>query len=112
MEIHYTPKHGSWLNIAEMELSVLSEQCLDRRLPDQATLAREVGAWEQERNARSSMIDWRIMTENPRIKLKHLYPSFDDGRVTRPVPPFSGFSLHHEALLLIYLRLMSKRLIR
>ncbi len=57
MEIHYTPKHGSWLNIAEMELSVLSEQCLDRRLPDQATLAREVGAWEQERNARSSMID-------------------------------------------------------
>ena len=66
--------------------------------------SREVGAWEQERNARSSMIDWRISTENPRIKLKHLYPSFDDGRVTRPVPPFSGFSLHHEALLLISAR--------
>src|ERR687893_609436 len=68
--------------------------CLDRRLPDQATLAREVGGWEQERNARSSMIDRRITTENPRIKLKHLYPLFEDGRVTRPGPPFSGFSLH------------------
>jgi hypothetical protein len=77
-EIHYTPKHGSWLNMAEIELSVLAEQCLDRRLPDQATLAWEVGAWEQERNGRCSTIDWRFSTEDARIKLKHLYPSFDD----------------------------------
>ncbi len=78
LEIHYTPKHGSWLNMAEIELSVLSEQCLGRRLPDQATLTREVEVWEQERNARSSTIHWRFTTEDARIKLKHLYPSFDD----------------------------------
>jgi hypothetical protein len=78
LEIHYTPKHGSWLNMAEIELSVLAEQCLDHRLPDQATLAREVGAWEQERNGCSSTINWRFTTKDARIKLKHLYPSFDD----------------------------------
>jgi hypothetical protein len=78
LEIHYTPKHGSWLNMAEIELSVLAEQCLDRRLPDRATLTREVGAWEQERNARGSTIDWRFTTDEARIKLKRLYPSFDD----------------------------------
>ncbi len=78
LEIHYTPKHGSWLNMAEIELSVLSEQCLDRRLSDQATLVREVEGWEQERNGRGGTIDWRFTTEDARIKLKHLYPSFDD----------------------------------
>jgi DDE superfamily endonuclease len=78
LEIHYTPKHGSWLNMAEIELSVLAEQCLERRLPDQSTLAREVGAWEHERNGKCSTIDWRFTTEDARIKLKHLYPSFDD----------------------------------
>jgi transposase len=78
LEIHYTPKHGSWLNMAEIELSVLSEQCLDRRLPDQDSLRREVAGWEQERNGRSSTINWRFTTEDARIKLKHLYPSFDD----------------------------------
>ena len=74
LEIHYTPKHGSWLNMAEIELSVLSRQCLDQRIPDQETLGEEVGAWEAERNAYESSIDWRFTTEDARIKLKHLYP--------------------------------------
>ena len=74
LEIHYTPKHGSWLNMAEIELSVLSRQCLDRRIPDRESLAGEVGAWEAERNAAASSIDWRFTTEEARIKLKHLYP--------------------------------------
>ncbi len=78
LEIHYTPKHGSWLNMAEIELSVLAKQCLgNRRLPDQGTLGGEVGAWERERNGKSSTIDWRFTTADARIKLKHLYPSFD-----------------------------------
>jgi hypothetical protein len=77
LEIHYTPKHGSWLNMAEIELSVLCEQCLDRRLADEVTLRKEVGAWEQERNTRGSTIEWRFTTEDARIKLKRLYPSFE-----------------------------------
>jgi len=68
LEIHYTPKHGSWLNMAEIELSVLAEQCLDRRLADQATLEREVMAWEAARNAASRGVDWRFTTEDARIK--------------------------------------------
>ena len=76
LEIHHTPKHGSWLNIAEIELGALSRQCLDRRLADQATLAREVAAWEQRRNAHTAAVDWRFTTADARIKLKHLYPSF------------------------------------
>jgi hypothetical protein len=75
LEIHYTPKHGSWLNMAEIELSILSRQCLDRRIPDQDTLAVEVAAWERERNATATGVDWRFTTEDARIKLKHLYPS-------------------------------------
>ena len=75
LEIHHTPKHGSWLNIAEIELSALSRQCLDRRLPDQPTLAREVTAWERRRNAATTAVDWRFTTADARIKLKHLYPS-------------------------------------
>ncbi len=75
LEIHYTPKHGSWLNMAEIELSVLARQCLDRRLPDRDTLAREVAAWEAARNASSTAVDWRFTTSDARIKLKRLYPS-------------------------------------
>lgn len=74
LEIHYTPKHGSWLNMAEIELSVLASQCLDRRIPDQPTPRRETAAWEAERNAMESAIDWRFTTADARIKLKHLYP--------------------------------------
>jgi transposase len=75
LEIHYTPKHGSWLNMAELELSVLSRQCLDRRIPDQATLEQEVKAWEAQRNASSAPVNWRFTTADARIKLKRLYPS-------------------------------------
>jgi len=78
LEIHYTPKHGSWLDMAEIELSVLAGQCLDRRLPDRATLEREVAAWEAQRNAAQSTIDWRFTTADARIKLKHLYPVTHD----------------------------------
>ncbi len=74
LEFHYTPKHGSWLNMAEIELSVVSRQCLDQRIPDQATLIREVAAWEAERNARQATVHWRFTTADARIKLKHLYP--------------------------------------
>ena len=75
LELHSTPKHGSWLNMAEIELSVLSEQCLDRRLADRATLEREVAAWQVARNGAGRGVDWRFTTEDARIKLKHLYPA-------------------------------------
>jgi hypothetical protein len=78
LEIHHTPKHGSWLNMAEIELGVLAAQCLDRRLPDRATLEREVAAWEAARNAATRTIRWRFTTADARIKLRHLYPSFDE----------------------------------
>jgi transposase len=74
LEIHYTPKHGSWLNMAEIELSVLARQCLNRRIPDREALAGEVSAWEEERNVAESAIDWRFTSTEARIKLKHLYP--------------------------------------
>jgi hypothetical protein len=74
LEIHYTPKHGSWLNVAEIELSALSIQCLDRRIPDIDLMRKEVAAWEMDRNNRSKIIDWRFTTEDARIKLKRLYP--------------------------------------
>lgn len=73
-EFHHTPKHGSWLNMAEIELSVLSRQCLDRRIPDEETLEREVQAWEAERNVQVVKVQWRFTTADARIKLKHLYP--------------------------------------
>jgi DDE superfamily endonuclease len=76
LEIHYTPKHGSWLNMAEIELSALQRQCLDRRLGDRAMLAREVAAWTVARNAAATTIDWRFTTADARIKLKRLYPVF------------------------------------
>jgi hypothetical protein len=74
LEIHYTPKHGSWLNVAEIELSALSIQCLNRRIPDIELMRKEVAAWERDRNNRSKTIDWRFTTEDARIKLKRLYP--------------------------------------
>ena len=77
LEIHHTPKHGSWLNMAEIELAVLSRQCLDRRMEDRATLREEVGAWNVERNAAAKGINWRFTTADARIKLKHLYPSIE-----------------------------------
>jgi hypothetical protein len=75
LEIHYTPKHGSWLNMAEIELSVLSRQCLKRRIPDQPTLHHEIAAWESQRNTVASTVNWRFTTADARIKLKRLYPS-------------------------------------
>ena len=75
LELHYTPKHGSWLNMAEIELAVLAGQCLDRRLADRATLEREVAAWQAARNKAGRGVDWRFTTEDARIKLKHLYPA-------------------------------------
>ena len=78
LEFHYTPKHGSWLNMAEIELSVLARQCLDRRIPDQETLKQKVAAWEEQRNQEEKSIDWRFTTTDARIKLKRLYPSIQD----------------------------------
>jgi hypothetical protein len=74
-EWHYTPKHGSWLDLAESELAVLSSQCLDRRIPDKQTLIAEIAAWEHERNADHTKANWHFTTPDARIKLKHLYPS-------------------------------------
>jgi hypothetical protein len=75
LELHYTPKYGSWLNMAEIELSVLQRQCLDRRIPDLSTLKHEVAAWEEERNTQAVKVDWRFTTKDARIRLKRLYPS-------------------------------------
>ena len=77
-ELHYTPKHGSWLNIAEIELSVLSRPCLDRRIPDTPTLQTEVTAWAKRRNAAGGTVDWQFTTDDARIKLKRLYPSIHE----------------------------------
>jgi len=74
LEIHYTPKHGSWLNVAEIELSALSGQCLNRRIPNMELMKKEVAAWELDRNNRAAKIDWRFTTDDARIKLKRLYP--------------------------------------
>jgi hypothetical protein len=74
LEIHYTPKHGSWLNIAEIELSALSSQCLNRRIPDIQQMRTETAAWERHRNNRQAIVDWRFTTEDARIKLKRIYP--------------------------------------
>ena len=78
LEIHYTPKHGSWLNMAEIELSVLSRQCLERRVPDFETLEREANAWQDRRDGAGITVDWRFSTDDARIKLKRLYPSFQE----------------------------------
>jgi len=78
LEFVYTPKHGSWLNIAECEFSVLSRQCLNRRLPDIDRVRSEVEAWTKARNQAASTVDWRFTTEDARIKLKRLYPAISD----------------------------------
>ena len=75
-ELVHTPKHGSWLNIAEIELSVLSKQCLNRRIATEEEMKRHVLAWETDRNKRCAKVDWRFQTADARIKLKHLYPVF------------------------------------
>jgi len=74
-EWHHTPKHGSWLNVAECELSVVARQCLDRRIPDLGALTREVAAWEQARNAAAVKVDWQFTTADARVRLKRLYPT-------------------------------------
>jgi len=74
-EWHYTPKHGSWLDLAESELSVLSGQCLDRRIADKQTLVEEVAAWEATRNKNHTKADWQFTTADARVKLKRMYPS-------------------------------------
>ena len=74
-EWHYTPKHGSWLNMAESELGVLTSQCLDRRIPDKTTLAEEVTAWQAHRNRHHAKADWQFTTADARVKLKRLYPA-------------------------------------
>jgi hypothetical protein len=74
LEMHYTPKHGSWLNVAEIELSVLTKQCLGRRIPDMVTLQQEAQAWYRKRNANQKAVDWQFTTDDARVKLKKLYP--------------------------------------
>jgi hypothetical protein len=78
LEIHYTPKHGSWLNIAEIELGILNRQCLDRRLGSVEVLKKEVRAWQRSRNNACGTVDWQFTTKDARIKLKRLYPSIKD----------------------------------
>jgi hypothetical protein len=77
LELHYTPKHGSWLNMAETELSILHRQCLDRRLDDPAVVREEVGTWEAERNTVKATINWRFTIADARVKLKNVYPSIE-----------------------------------
>ena len=72
---NYTPKYGSWLDLAESELGGLSAQCLDRRIPDKQTLIEEIAAWEHDRNANHTKADWQFTTQSARVKLKYLYPS-------------------------------------
>ena len=74
-EFVYTPKHGSWLNMAEIELNVLIRQCLNRRIPEMATVTTEVEAWQNHRNTQNATINWQFTTKDARIKLKRLYPS-------------------------------------
>ena len=77
LEIHHTPKHGSWLNMAEIELSVLARQCLKRRIPDQSSLMREVAAWQTRRTSKQATVQWRFTTADARIKLTKLYPTIE-----------------------------------
>ena len=88
LEIHYTPKHGSWLNIAECEFSVLQRQCLDRRIESAALLGREVNAWQESRNAIDSKINWQFTTDGARAKLRRLYPEYlrQDSDQPSPAP--------------------------
>ncbi len=78
LEIHHTPKHGSWLNMAEIELSALGRQCLARRIAGRETLSNQIAQWENQRNAKTTGVDWQFTAENARIKLRSLYPSIQD----------------------------------
>jgi hypothetical protein len=78
-EVHHTPKHGSWLNVAEIELSVLARQCLDRRIESVEALLQQLGPWEAERNGRAVGVDWQFTTADARVKLRRLYPTIQDG---------------------------------
>lgn len=78
LEFHFTPKHGSWLNMAEIEFSVLTRQCLNRRIGDEASLIRETASWEEIRNQTQATVNWQFTTDDARIKLKKLYPSIND----------------------------------
>ena len=77
LEFHYTPKHGSWLNMVEIELSVLSRQCLNRRIPSLETMKQEVAAWEKERNQQKATVNWRFTNQDARVKLERLYPEIN-----------------------------------
>ena len=88
LEIHYTPKHGSWLNMAEPELAALARQCLDRRIPDQETLGKETRAWQDQRNRQAVRAQWRFTTQDARIKLRSLYPSIQTWEaLNKSLPP-------------------------
>ncbi len=92
LEIHYTPKHGSWLNIAEIELSRLTRQCLDRRIDDLEPLNTELAAWQAATNADQRQVDWQFTTSDARTKLRHLYPQLQKRRSTR-LQPCGSFSI-------------------
>lgn len=77
LEFHFTPKHGSWLNVAEIEFSVLARQCLDRRIGDEVALIHEIATWEEKRNHTQATVNWQFTTDDARIKLKKLYPSIE-----------------------------------
>lgn len=83
LDIHHTPKHGSWLNMAELELNVLQRQCLGQRIPDREAMAREVTAWAERRNAVTRRFDWQFTTADARTRLRHLYPAFNERHTTR-----------------------------
>ncbi len=89
-EWHYTPKHGSWLDMAESELAVLTTQCLDRRIPDKTTLEKEVAAWQAHRNKHHAKADWQFTTNDARVKLERLYPQFRATRATSGQSPTLG----------------------
>jgi len=78
LEIRYTPKHGSWLSMAEIEQSVMARQALSRRIPDRLAIMRRTTAWQKQRNAADATVDWQFATEDARIKLRRLYPKIDD----------------------------------
>ena len=94
LELHYTPVHGSWLNMAEIELSVFSNQCLNRRISDEVVLKREVSALEHERNQAAAVINWRFSTQDARTKLQHTYPSYSDGNGTSAMTAANAKSIH------------------
>jgi hypothetical protein len=93
LEIHYTPKHGSWLNMAEIELGILSRQCLDRRIPNREKLAHEVAAWQSRRNAELARVNWQFTTADARVKLKRLYPTTEP--ISPPSKPTNGKLADH-----------------